>query len=327
MKKLIALAAALLCAAAMFTPQLSYGFGGLGSAGGGGARSFNCSGGTCTTASNGTYVFQGPDGTNQFSTGATNSAAEYLQAIGGITGAGGSIIAVGAASNVAINFTAKGNANVNFGNSGSGQLAQAVDPGAAVSSGGQVQLTPSTASGPTKIGNATYGVNLDCGTGQVCQVGGRSFYSVVGKSGASASHTGDTNEVALATISIPANAVGANGALRITTIWSMTSSANAKTIRLRLGGAGLTGTTIFSTGSLTTVDHARVDTVMIAANSTSSQFSETIFPRGTDNLLNGGGTINSLVDMTSTQPLVISGQLANAGETITLLGYVVEVTQ
>ena len=138
----------------------------------GGARSFNCSSGTCTTVSNGSYVFQGPDGTTQFSTGATNSAAEYLQAIGGITGAGGSIIAIGAASNIAINFTAKGNANVNFGNSGSGQLVQAVDPGAPVSSGGQVQIGPQTSGQQAYVGNSTYGINLLCGTASTCQAGG-----------------------------------------------------------------------------------------------------------------------------------------------------------
>lgn len=153
----------------IFMPGLSFGFGGLGTSGGGRGGPF--------TAATGPYSFVGADGSTQFSTGATNSATEYLQAIGGITSAGGSIVAVGAAANVSINFTAKGTGNVNFGNNGSGQLAQAVDPGGAVSSGGQVQFTPSISSGPAKVGNATYGVNLDCGSGSVCQVGGQPLAS------------------------------------------------------------------------------------------------------------------------------------------------------
>lgn len=146
-----------------------------------------CSASGCNTVPFGPFFFLGADGSVQFSTGATNSAVDYLQAIGGISGAGGSLVALsGTDANVAINLTAKGNANVNFANSGSGQLASGVDPGAPVSSGGQVQLTPSTSSGLTKIGNATYGVNLDCGSNKVCQVGGAplssDFYGyVVGK--------------------------------------------------------------------------------------------------------------------------------------------------
>lgn len=126
------------------------------------------------TLPDGPFPFKGADGTTQFAVGATNSAAEYVEADGGIAGAGASLISRNAAQtgNVPLNFTAQGNANVNFANSGSGQLASGVDPGAPVSSGGQVQLTPSTSSGPTKIGNSTYGVNLDSGSNKVCQVDG-----------------------------------------------------------------------------------------------------------------------------------------------------------
>ena len=41
-------------------------------------------------------------------------------------------------------------------------------------------------------------------------------------------------------ITLPAGAMGPNGVLRITTLWSYTNSANNKTLRVRLGG--LSGT-------------------------------------------------------------------------------------
>lgn len=121
------------------------------------------------TLPNGPFVWKGADGTTQFSIGATSNSAEYIEADGGISGAGASLISRNAAQtgNVPLNLTAQGNANVNFANSGSGRLAQAVDPGAAVSTNGQVQLTPSTSNGPVKVGNSTYGISLDPGGANV----------------------------------------------------------------------------------------------------------------------------------------------------------------
>jgi hypothetical protein len=131
-----------------------------------------CTAGTCVPP-NGCYVFKGVDGTPQFATGCTSSSTEYFNAVGGITSAGASLVARNAAQtgNVSANITAQGSGNVYFGNNGSGSLAAALDPGGAVSSGNpQVQLTPSIANGVVKVGNATYGINLDCGTAAKCQI-------------------------------------------------------------------------------------------------------------------------------------------------------------
>lgn len=146
---------------------------------------------------------------------------------------------------------------------------------------------------------------------------------VIAKSGAAVSHTGDLTETVLATIAIPANALGANGVLRVTSIWGLTSSANVKSIRARIGGSGVSGSVIMAQTALTAVANVRVDTLLINANSTSAQVVENTFPRGTDLLVTDNYT-TSAVDMTAAQNLVFSGQLANTGETITLLGYIVE---
>lgn len=147
----------------------------------------------------------------------------------------------------------------------------------------------------------------------------------VAKSGAAQSHTGDTNEFVLATIPIPANALGANGVLRVTTFWTMTSSGNNKTLRIRLGGSGVGGTAIFTSAALTTIDHARCETTLIASNATNAQVTQSYYARGTDNLTNGSAASASTVDMTADQNLAITAQLGSASETIALTGYIVEI--
>lgn len=144
---------------------------------------------------------------------------------------------------------------------------------------------------------------------------------VLGKSGAAAALTGSTSETALATVTIPANTIGANGLIRVSSLWTMTTSANNKTPRIRLGGIG--GTVIFSTVA-TTIATFRLETLLIAANATNAQNTQSLSARGTDLLITSSGNTASAVDMTASQDLVISGQLANSGETMTLLGYVVE---
>lgn len=146
---------------------------------------------------------------------------------------------------------------------------------------------------------------------------------VVAKSGAAVSHTGDTIETALATITIPAGALGANGIIRVMSIVAMTSSANIKTLRVRLGG--LAGAAIFTSSLFTTVSSPRIDVLTFAANATNSQNTQGWCPRATDNLVTGSAIVTSALDMTAAQDLVISGQLASASEGIQLLGYTVQV--
>lgn len=146
-------------------------------------------------------------------------------------------------------------------------------------------------------------------------------YSLLNKSGVTSAHTGDLVEFTHATITIPANTLGANGVLRVTSFWSMPSSANTKTLRHRLGGIG--GTPLFST-IVTTVANMRVESTTIAANATNAQNTISFGPRGTDQLVTANVVVTSAADMTAAQTLVITGQLGSAGETLTLLGYSVE---
>lgn len=134
--------------------------------------------------------------------------------------------------------------------------------------------------------------------------------------------TGTVAETVLATIPLPGGAMGANGLIRINTLWTMTSSANVKTPRIRLGGAA--GTEFYSQ-THTTVATLRHQTEIMNRNSQSSQV-------GFPTIAGGGGWSTSAQAITTgaiatsaDTTIVISGQLANSGETITLQAYNVEV--
>ena len=146
-------------------------------------------------------------------------------------------------------------------------------------------------------------------------------FVLMAKSGVASSITGTLTETMLATITIPANVVGANGQIKVNAYWTVTSSANVKNIRARLGGIG--GTAVFG-NAITTQATVLSNTLIINANSTSSQVSFSEVARGTDGLVNTLASISSSIDMTTSQSLVITGQLTNTGETITLVGYSVE---
>jgi len=147
-------------------------------------------------------------------------------------------------------------------------------------------------------------------------------WRVLARSAVAASVTGSTSETTLASVTIPANAMGANGVLRISAEWSYTNSANNKTLRTRLGG--LSGA-VFDTIVPTTNAYQRRQCEIKNRNAANVQLGP---PSG---FAGGGwGTATNAVatgalDTTVAQTLVLSGQLASAGETITLQSYLVEL--
>ena len=144
---------------------------------------------------------------------------------------------------------------------------------------------------------------------------------VLASSAVAVSHTGNTNETVLATVTIPAGAMGLNGALRITSTWSHPGgSANNKTMRIRLGGiSGTTFMFVVLTANVSSQDPFRI---IQNRNSASSQICKAQGSLGTtSNSANVTGTVNTA----NAQDLVFTAQLANGGETITLEQYTVEL--
>lgn len=141
---------------------------------------------------------------------------------------------------------------------------------------------------------------------------------ILAQSAAASSHTGNTNETALATITIGANVLGANGRVELDAMFAGTSSANNKTARFRYNGIGGTS---YGTYAVTTLNAWRMSGVLANRNATNSQVGRAA---GADNAgwsAVAGAAAATAADTTAATSLVISGQLASGGETITLEWY------
>lgn len=181
--------------------------------------------------------------------------------------------------------------------------------GRASSGAGAVEEIACTAAGRALIDDAD--ARQQCAT--------LGTWRVLASSAVAVSHTGSTTETTLATITVPAGAIGANGALRVTMVWSYTNSANTKTARLRLGG------TSFLVFNATTTSSVRIENQIHNVNSEASQKgwvnSGTAFGSST------GTIVTASIDTTTAQDITFRGALANAGETITLESYLIELYQ
>lgn len=144
-------------------------------------------------------------------------------------------------------------------------------------------------------------------------------FRVLAASAVAVTHTGDTNETALATITVPANSLGANGVLRITAVFSMTNDASTKTARIRY--SSITGT-IYNTTPVTTSASVTMLRFIANRNATNSQ-------------VGGGSTtqfaatsavaVTSAVDTTAATTVVLTGELADGTDSITIESYVIEI--
>jgi hypothetical protein len=149
-------------------------------------------------------------------------------------------------------------------------------------------------------------------------------YVVAQSAATGMSVTGTGSETALATIAIPAGAMGANGRLRITAHWTYTNSVNNKTLRIRFGASGAgTGGTLYVSSTATTTAGYRYQLEIANRNAANSQVAFTGATGGWST--SGTGSVTSTIDTTAASEVVISGVLANTGETITLESYQVEI--
>ena len=144
---------------------------------------------------------------------------------------------------------------------------------------------------------------------------------VVAQSGASASHTGNTNETTLATVAFPG--LGPNDALFVWTLWSAgANNANAKTPRIRMGGIGGTSYTPPALTSQLTVSDLRI---IRAANSL------TVQKANASNVTAFGATTGSIQagssDLSAGSTLFFTVQLGSAADTVTLEAYTVWVVR
>lgn len=147
---------------------------------------------------------------------------------------------------------------------------------------------------------------------------------ILGRSGVASSVTGTVSETALATVVVPAGAMGLNGGLLVKSAWNYTNSANNKVLRVRFG-AGLAGTAIYQSTLTTTAslsDERRIRNRNNASSQVSSLAAATNGGFGTSTAAMTTAAINTA----AAADVVLSGTLANTGETITLEQYEVWLT-
>jgi hypothetical protein len=121
------------------------------------------------------------------------------------------------------------------------------------------------------------------------------------------SHTGDLVETTLATVTIPANALGANG--RVTIVFGVTQTT-AQTLKMKLGG-----TTLFTvaTAATTYILNGCIAN-RGAANSQRHEFIQV----GVSNASVTGQLGTAAIDTTASVDITITGTLTNAANSITL---------
>jgi len=117
--------------------------------------------------------------------------------------------------------------------------------------------------------------------------------------------TGTTSETTMLTVSIPASLMNKRGRANVILLLSLTNNANAKTVKAKFGGQ------IIATATSTSQSVLGFSTWLLNLNSETSQKSNS--------------AASFTIDTTIANDLVITGQLANAGDTVTLTAVSLEI--
>lgn len=142
---------------------------------------------------------------------------------------------------------------------------------------------------------------------------------LLASSGVAVSCPADATEDTLATITVPARFMGKNGSIEVDATFIYTSSVNNKTMRVKFGG------TNFKAVVVTTSDTCRVLCTIHNRNATNSQVGSSPAAVASDVGENAGSLPTAAVDTASASvTLLITGQKASAGETLTLSRYTVK---
>lgn len=143
---------------------------------------------------------------------------------------------------------------------------------------------------------------------------------ILDKCGKTTSVAATTSEETLAEVLIPANKIGKNGVLRVTSLLDVTGSANNKRVRIYLGAALLHEVNL----NAATV---QADVNQLTIMNRDNVMEQVSAPKTTPPAGIGASTdtlVLSAVDTSVNQTLRITGEKDNAGDEIHLRGYVVE---
>lgn len=124
---------------------------------------------------------------------------------------------------------------------------------------------------------------------------------VLYKSNTQIALTGTTSRTLLASATLPANTLGANGTIEVSTLWTHDNSADVKQPEVTFGG------TAFSKNNVSTTATSQVYTAIANRNSTSSQIGNPINFTGIAGTI--ASPITSAIDTTTDQDIAFYGTL------------------
>lgn len=141
---------------------------------------------------------------------------------------------------------------------------------------------------------------------------------VLGGSGVAISCPENTTLNTLATVIVPALSMGTNGVLRVSTSWSVTNSANSKTIQTLFAGAAILSSGITTSAS----NHSIVE--LQNRGATNAQVGGAA--SGSGSYGSAGGALPAFaIDTSADAALTLTGQKALASEVLKLERYLVEL--
>lgn len=130
----------------------------------------------------------------------------------------------------------------------------------------------------------------------------------------------DTAVNTLATYTLPAGTMGVNGEIEVEAIFTVNNNANTKTPRLHFGGSNIAGQALASSA-------ASVERWVLKNRTTSSQIGRPA-AAGTGGYGATTASVSTLaIDTTAAVTILITGQKATAGDTMTLEGYTITLTR
>lgn len=146
---------------------------------------------------------------------------------------------------------------------------------------------------------------------------------VLGMSAVAVSCPADTNEDALATVTVAANAMGLNGRVRVTSQWTFAGAGGNKTPRVRFGGAGGTAYVATALNNANTV--VKLVTEFANRGAANSQHGGTVIHNNDPALGYVPTATTGAIDSSAASSVYISGQKAAGADTLTLESYLVEL--
>lgn len=144
--------------------------------------------------------------------------------------------------------------------------------------------------------------------------------TVIGGSNASVSVGAVTTETILGTVNLPA--LLPNSRVRVRYTESNNNNGNNKTTRARLGG--ISGTVVSAVVTTTGLSHTKEFEIVNKGATNSQEFVEAAAASGFGAT---GAVGTATVDTSVATTLVITGEKANSGDTLTLNNFVVELIQ